>query len=108
MKEKPASTSAAARFTTKRIQVVIDQKTYAIVNMNVYDMLIAGAPDWIAPRQKLDFSFALMLNGKEVSLPTYGAVIRNDGSGLEIRYQQPHRNWRNILLNVLIEEGGKA
>ncbi|TXH35970.1 MAG: hypothetical protein E6Q98_13000 [Rhodospirillaceae bacterium] len=108
MKEKPASTSAAARFTTKRIQVMIDQKTYAIVNMNVYDMLVAGAPGWIAPRQKLDFSFVLMLKGKEMVLPTYGAVIRNDGRGLEVRYQQPNRNWRNILLNVLVEEGGKA
>ena len=102
------STPAAARFTSKRIQVMIDQKTYAIVNMNVYDMLIAGAPDWIAPKQKLDFSFVLTLNGKEMVLPTYGAVIRNDGSGLEVRYQQPNRNWRNILLNVLIEESGKA
>jgi hypothetical protein len=108
MQEKPGSPSNAARFTTKRIQVAIDQKTYAIVNMNVYDMLIAGAPDWIAPKQKLDFSFVLTLNGKERVLPTYGAVIRNDGSGLEVRYQQPNRQWRNILLKLLVEESAKA
>jgi len=107
----PKAISPAApspRFTSSRIQVTIDQRPYAIVNMNMFDVLIAGAPDWIAPRQKLDFKFLLTLGGREVGLSTYGVVVKNDGAGLEVRYQAPNARWRDLLARVITEENSKG
>ena len=95
------------RFTTKQISVTIDQKPYQIVNMNVFEVVIAGAADWIAPKQKIDFSFVLTWKGKEHFLPTYGVVVKNDDHGLEIRYQPPNPRWRDILAQMLAEEKGE-
>ena len=103
---QPAAPSP--RFTTARIQVTIDQRPYAIVNMNAFDVLIAGAPDWIAQKQKLDFVFLITLGGKEIGLATYGVVLKNDQAGLEVRYQAPHTRWRDLLAQVLTEETRQA
>ncbi len=108
MAREPSSVPEAPRFTTKQIHVTIDQKPYGIVNMNTFDVLIAGAPDWIVPKQKLDFSFFVTLNGKEMGLPTYGVVLKNDQAGLHIRYQAPNPRWRDLLVRVLTEENSKA
>jgi hypothetical protein len=43
-----------------------------------------------------------------VSLPTYGAVLKNDGEGLEIRYQAPNDRWRDLLTRVLTEENSEG
>jgi hypothetical protein len=104
MAKQPAAAAPAPRFTTQRIQVTIDQKAYAVVNMNVFDVLIAAAPDWIAPKQKLDFAFLITVGGKEVGLPTYGVVLKNDAAGLEVRYQPPNNRWRDLLARVITEE----
>ena len=77
------TTAPAGRVRLGNLYVMIDGRPYQIVNMNIVDVLIAGAPDWIAPRQKLDFSFVLSLDGKERALPTFGVVVRNDAQGLE-------------------------
>lgn len=108
MAKTPAAAAPAPRFTSKRIRVTIDQRPYDIVNMNVFDVLIAGAPNWIAPKQKLDFVFLLMVGGKEIGLPTYGAVLKNDGAGLEVRYQPPHARWRDLLARVITEENAQG
>jgi hypothetical protein len=108
MAEESSSAPAAPRFSTKQVYVTIDQKPYEIVNMNVYDVLIAGAPDWFVSKQKVDFSFFVTLGGKELALPTYGVVLKNDGAGLDIRYQAPSPRWRDLLVKVLTEENRKA
>ena len=100
--------AASPRFTTARIQVTIDQRPYAIVNMNTFDVLIAGAPDWIAEKQKLDFVFLVTLGGRESGLPTYGVVLKNDQAGLEVRYQAPHTRWRDLLTQILTEENSQS
>lgn len=108
MAKQPAAAAPAPRFTSKRIRVTIDQRPYDVVNMNVFDVLITGAPDWIAPKQKLDFSFLILVGGKEISLPTYGAVLKNDAAGLEVRYQAPNNRWRDLLARVITEENAKS
>ncbi|MET1029151.1 MAG: hypothetical protein ABWY00_18420 [Dongiaceae bacterium] len=103
-----STASAAPRFTPQYISVTIDQKPFEVVNMNVFDVLIAGASDWIAPKQKIDFCFVLTLKGKEFILPTYGVVLKNDDHGLEIRYRSPSTRWRDILVQALTVESGRG
>ena len=92
------------RFTLKCMQVSIDLKLYAVVGMNIQDVMIGGAPDWIAPKQRLDFSFVMDLQGKERRLQTYGVVLTNDSRGLDIRYRPPTAQWRGILTKLLTDE----
>jgi hypothetical protein len=92
------------RFSLKSMQVAIDLKFYPVVNMNMTEVLIAHAADWIAPRQRIDFSFVLDLNGTERRLPTYGVVLTNDANGLDIRYRPPTSRWQGILWKLLSEE----
>ena len=66
---------------------------------------LTGAPDWIAAKQRVDFSFVLDLQGKERRLPTYGVVVSNDSRGLDIRYRPPTSQWRAILAKLIAEEG---
>ena len=94
----------AGRFTSTRISVTIDQRPYPITNMNPFEVLIGGAPDWITVRQKIDFTFHLQVGGRDVVLPTYGIVLKNDASGLEIRYQAPNDRWRDLLTKMVKEE----
>ena len=109
MMKKPVPPAAGPlRFKTNRVQVTIDHNPYSIVNMNAFDVLIAGAPEWIAKKQKIDFTFLITAGGKEIGLSTYGAVLKNDGNGLEVRYQAPLPRWRDLLARVLIEENSKA
>ena len=96
--------SALPRFTLKCMQVSIDLKLYPVVGMNIQEVLIGGAPDWIAPKQRIDFSFVMDLQGKERRLPTYGVVISNDSRGLDIRYRPPAAEWRGILTKLLTAE----
>ncbi|HET6159136.1 MAG TPA: hypothetical protein VFE34_12370 [Dongiaceae bacterium] len=98
------TTAPAGRVRLGNLYVMIDGRPYQIVNMNIVDVLIAGAPDWIAPRQKLDFSFVLSLDGKERALPTFGVVVRNDAQGLEVRYNAPALRWRDILARLIAED----
>ncbi|HVJ43295.1 MAG TPA: hypothetical protein VM639_17475 [Dongiaceae bacterium] len=108
MAKQPETAAPPLRFTTQRIQVSIDQRPFTIVNMNAFDVLIAGTPEWIAPKQKIDFTFMITVGGKEVGLPTYGVVLKNDASGLEVRYQAPNNRWRDLLTRVLTEENAKS
>ncbi|HVM85627.1 MAG TPA: hypothetical protein VMW18_17170 [Candidatus Binatia bacterium] len=104
MSQSQASTMP--RFSLKCMQVAIDLKLYPVVSMNIQDVLIGGAPDWIAAKQRIDFSFVIDLQGKERRLPTYGVVITNDARGLDIRYRPPTSQWRAILAKLLTEETG--
>jgi hypothetical protein len=99
-----ASAIAMPRFTLKNMHVTIDRKTYSIANMNILDVLIAGAPEWIAPKQRLEFSFVITLPDWERSLPTFGVVMKNSSAGLEVRYNPPNSSWRTILMKLLTEE----
>jgi hypothetical protein len=96
--------STLPRFTLKCLQVSIDLKLYPVVGMNIQEVMIGGAPDWIAPKQRLDFSFVIDLQGKERRLPTYGVVLSNDSRGLDIRYRPPTSQWRGILTKLLTDE----
>ena len=96
--------SAPPRFSLKCMRIAIDLKLYPLVNMNLQDVLVGGAPDWIAPKQRIDFSFVMDLQGTERRLPTYGVVISNDASGLDIRYRPPTSQWREILTRLLTDE----
>jgi hypothetical protein len=96
--------TALPRFSLKCMQVSIDLKIYQVVSMNIQDVMIGGAPDWIAPKQRLDFSFVMDLQGKERRLPTYGVVLSNDSRGLDIRYRPPTAQWRGILTKLLTDE----
>jgi len=97
-------TSALPRFTLKCVQVSIDLVIYPVVNMNIQDVLIGNAPDWIAAKQRIDFSFVLDLKGTERRLPTYGVVLTNDSRGIDVRYRPPTSQWRAILTKLLTEE----
>ena len=101
---QPQATSQP-RFSLKCLRVAIDLKLYPIVGMNIQDVMVGGAPDWIAPKQPLDFSFVMDLQGKERRLPTYGVVLTNDSRGLDVRYRPPTSQWRAILTKLLTEEG---
>ena len=92
------------RFSLKCMQVAIDLKLYPIAGMNILDVMIRGAPDWIAPKQRLDFSFVLDLDEKQRRLPTYGVVLSNDTRGLDVRYRPPTSQWRQILARLMAEE----
>jgi hypothetical protein len=96
--------STLPRFALKCMRVSIDLKPYSIVGMNIQEVMISGAPDWIAPKQRLDFSFVIDLEGKERRLPTYGVVLTNDARGLDIRYRPPTSQWREILTRLITEE----
>jgi hypothetical protein len=92
------------RIRLNALHILIEGKPYQIVHMSIADVLIAGAPDWFAPRQKLDFSFVIDLPDRERVLPTYGIVIRNDAGGLEVRYTPPSLQWRDILAKLIQEQ----
>ena len=95
MSPETLTTAPAGRVKLGNIHVLIDGKPFEIKNMNIVDVLVAGAPDWIAPRQKVDFSFVITMDEAHPRpLPTYGVVVRNDGNGLEIRYNAPALRWR--------------
>jgi hypothetical protein len=108
MSAAPLTTAPAGRVRLSNLYVMIDGRPHEIVNMNIVDVLVAGAPDWIAPRQKIDFSFVLSLDGKERALPTFGVVVRNDSQGLEIRYNAPALRWRDILARLIAEDARNA
>jgi hypothetical protein len=95
------------RFALKCLQASIDMKLYPIVGMNIQDVMLGGAPDWIAPKQRIDFSFVMDLQGKERRLPTYGVVLTNDGRGLDIRYRPPTSQWRAILTKLITDEAAQ-
>jgi hypothetical protein len=99
--------SALPRFTLKCMQVSIDLKLYPVVGMNIQDVMIGGAPDWIAPKQRIDFSFVIDLQGKERRLQTYGVVISNDSRGLDIRYRPPTAQWRAIHAKLITDESAR-
>jgi hypothetical protein len=92
------------RIKLRALHVTIDHKTYQIVHMSIADVLVAGAPDWFAPRQKVEFSFILTLPAGERVLPTYGIVLRNGPDGLEMRYTPPSLQWRDILTRLIQDE----
>ena len=96
--------SALPRFTLKCMQVSIDLKIYPVLGMNIQEVMIGSAPDWIAPKQRIDFSFVMDLQGKERRLQTYGVVLSNDSRGLDIRYRPPTTQWREILTKLLTDE----
>jgi hypothetical protein len=102
------TTAPAGRVRLSNLYVMIDGRQHEIVNMNIVDVLVAGAPNWIAPRQKLDFSFVLSLDGKQRALPTFGVVVRNDAQGLEVRYNAPALRWRDILARLIAEDARGA
>jgi hypothetical protein len=95
------------RFALKCMQASIDLKLYPIVGMNIQDVMIGGAPDWIASKQRIDFSFVIDLQGKERRLPTYGVVLTNDARGLDIRYRPPTSQWRAILAKLIADEAAQ-
>jgi len=108
MSPTPLTTAPAGRVRLSNLYVMIDGRQHEIVNMNIVDVLVAGAPNWIAPRQKLDFSFVLSLDGKQRALPTFGVVVRNDAQGLEVRYNAPALRWRDILARLIAEDARGA
>ena len=104
MSAETLTTAPAGRVKLGNIHVMIDGKPHDIINMNIVDVLVAGAPNWIAPRQKIDFSFVITIDGHPRPLPTYGVVVRNDEKGLEIRYNAPALRWRDILAHLIAED----
>jgi len=108
MSSAPLTTAPAGRVKLGNLSVMIDGREHQIVNMNIVDVLVAGAPDWIAPRQKIEFSFVLSLDDKPRALPTFGVVVRNDAQGLEIRYNAPAMRWRDILARLISEDARNA
>jgi hypothetical protein len=102
------TTAPAGRVKLGNLSVMIDGRRHEIVNMNIVDVLVAGAPDWIAPRQRIEFTFVLSLDGKQRALPTYGVVVRNDKNGLEVRYNAPALRWRDILARLIAEDARKG
>lgn len=108
MSPETLTTAPAGRVKLGNIHVMIDGKPHDIVNMNIVDVLVAGAPDWIAPRQKIEFSFVITIDEHPRPLPTYGVVVRNDDKGLEIRYNAPALRWRDILAHLIAEDARRA
>lgn len=105
MSPETLTTAPAGRVKLGNIHVLIDGKPFEIKNMNIVDVLVAGAPEWIAPRQKIDFSFVITMDENHPRpLPTYGVVVRNDGNGLEIRYNAPALRWRDILAHLIADD----
>ena len=108
MSSASLTSAPAGRVKLSNLYVMIDGRQHQIVNMNIADVLVAGAPDWIAPRQKIEFSFVLSLDGKQRALPTFGVVVRNDAQGLEVRYNAPALRWRDILARLISEDARNA
>ena len=108
MSSATLSSAPAGRVKLSNLSVMIDGRQHQIVNMNIVDVLVAGAPDWIAPRQKIEFSFVLSLDGKQRALPTFGVVVSNDKSGLAVRYNAPALRWRDILARLIAEDARSA
>lgn len=92
------------RFTLRNMHVLVDRKAQPIVNMNIQEVLLSGMPDWMAPGQRVEFSFVITLKDWERSLPTYGVVTKNDAGGCDIRYSPPLPSWRDILTKLLTED----
>lgn len=86
------------------MHVLVDRKAHPIVNMNIQEVLLGDMPDWMAPGQRIEFSFVITLKDWERSLPTYGVVTKNDASGCDVRYSPPLPSWRNILMKLLAED----
>ena len=80
------------------------------LNVTGADVADIHRGDWVvapaihAPKQRLDFSFVMDLQGKERRLQTYGVVLTNDSRGLDIRYRPPTAQWRGILTKLLTDE----
>jgi hypothetical protein len=108
MSATASTTAPAGRVKLSNLFVLIDGRQHEIVNMSIVDVLVKGAPEWIALRQKIEFTFVLSLDGKQRALPTYGVVVRNDAKGLEIRYNAPALRWRDILARLITEDARKA
>ena len=108
MSSDTLTSAPAGRVKLSNLYVMIDGRQHQIVNMNIVDVLVAGAPDWIAPRQKIEFSFVLSIDGKQRALPTFGVVMRNDQNGLEVRYNAPALRWRDILARLIAEDARSA
>jgi hypothetical protein len=108
MSSATLTSAPAGRVKLSNLSVMIDGRQHEIVNMNIVDVLVKGAPDWIAPRQKIEFSFVISLDGKERPLPTFGVVVRNDSHGLEVRYNAPALRWRDILARLIAEDARKS
>lgn len=104
MSASTLTSAPAGRVKLRSLSVLIDGREHQIVSMNIVDVLIKGAPDWIVPRQKLEFTFVMSLDGKQRGLPTYGVVMRNDANGLEVRYNAPVMRWRDVLARLIAEE----
>src|SRR5262245_27292592 len=104
MSAATSTTAPTGRVKLRSLSVMIDGREHQIVNMNILDVLIAGAPDWIVPRQKLEITCVVSLERNQRALPTYGAVIRNDATGLEVRYNAPVPRWRDLLARLIAEE----
>jgi hypothetical protein len=102
------NTPQLPRLTLKNMHVMIDRKAHPIINMNIQDVLIGGLPDWMVVGQRVEFSFVITLKEWERSLPTYGVVIKNDSSGLDVRYTPPTPSWRNIMMKLVSEEARAA
>ncbi len=85
---------ASPRFTLRNMHVMVDRKAYPIVNMNIQEVLISGLPDWMAPGQRVEFSFVITLKSWERSLSTFGVITKSDGSGVDLRYSPPLPSWR--------------
>lgn len=104
MSPETLTTAPAGRVKLGNLHVMIDGRRHEIINMNICDVLVAGAPDWIVARQKIEFSFVINLEDHPRPLPTYGVVVRNDEKGLEIRYNAPALRWRDILAHLIAED----
>jgi hypothetical protein len=98
---------ASPRFTLKNMHVMVDRKTHPVINMNIQEVLIGDMPDWMAPGQRVEFSFVITLKDWERSLPTFGVVTKNDGGKVDIRYSPPLPSWRNILMKLIAEDQKK-
>lgn len=103
-KAQTSSGQASPRFTLRNMHVMVDRKTYPIVNMNIQEVLIGGMPDWMAPGQRVEFSFVITLKNWERSLSTFGVVTKNDGTGVDLRYSPPLPSWRDILMKLIAED----
>lgn len=103
-KATTSTPQGSPRFTLRNMHVLVDRKSYTIVNMNIREVLIAGMPDWMAAGQRVQFSFVITLKNWERSLSTFGVVTRNDGTNVDLRYSPPLPSWRDILMKLIAED----
>ena len=101
MSSATLTSAPAGRVKLSNLYVMIDGRQHQVINMNIVDVLVAGAPE-------IEFSFVLSLDGKQRALPTYGVVVRNDQNGLEVRYNAPALRWRDILARLIAEDARSA